>query len=44
MPASSLDAASVDVYCMVVFAWIVEIVPNPPAGLQIDMIVRRSLQ
>ena len=38
MPASSLDAVSVDVYCMVVFAWIVEIVLNPPAGLQIDMI------
>ena len=38
MPASSLDAVSVDVYCMVVFAWIVEIVLNPPAGFRTDII------
>ena len=38
MPAASLDAASVDVYCMVVFAWIVEIALNPLAGFWTDTI------
>ena len=38
MPAASLDAVSVDVYCMVVFAWIVEIALNPLAGLWTDTI------
>ena len=38
MPAASLDAVSVVVYCMVVFAWIVEIALNPLAGLWTDII------